>query len=83
MGGAQPGACDCAEMQLVPPRGGYRGVIAEAAMQGIPVLTALRPDYAGARAGFGGDATCVLAPDLRIIPNLLNAWQSGASQITA
>lgn len=40
--------------------GGFRDVIAAAALRGIPVLTALRPDFAAAWADFGGEAACEL-----------------------
>lgn len=59
--------------------GGFRDVIAEAVGQGIPVLTALRPDFADAWQAFGGEVACEVAADLDAITD----WLARARNETA
>ncbi len=59
--------------------GGFRDVIAEAVGQGIPVLTALRPDFAGAWSAFGGDQACELPADSTAVMDWLS--QTRAARI--
>ena len=59
--------------------GGFRDVIAEAVGQGIPVLTALRPDFAGAWSAFGGDQACELPADSNAVMDWLS--QTRAARI--
>lgn len=59
--------------------GGFRDVIAEATAQGITVLTALRPDFAGAWRDFGGEAACELPPELEAITDWLARARSEAA----
>ena len=59
--------------------GGFRDVIAEAVGQGIPVLTAVRPDFADAWQAFGGEAACEVSADLDAITD----WLARARNETA
>lgn len=55
---------------------GFRDLIATAIQLGVPVLTAVRPIYAGAWASFGAGATC----DLPMERAAVLAWATGSQE---